>query len=94
MTEAWPSSQSGVNLTNGRPRGPSSVARCRAYTRGDGAGRFGLHRLPHFFGTEVQRRGMSIAVQEELMGHEDVKTTCGYQRVTREASKAVLRSVW
>ncbi len=59
-------------------------ALCRAYARGGGTGRFGLHRLRHFFGSEVQRRGMQLGIAKELMGHEDIKTTNGYTHVTVE----------
>jgi len=62
-------------------------ALCRAYARGGGKGRFGLHRLRHFFGTEVQRRGMLLGIAKELMGHDDIKTTNAYTHVTVEEAK-------
>jgi site-specific recombinase XerD len=63
-------------------------AMCRAYRRGNGIGRFGLHRLRHFFGTETRRRGMLLVVAKELMGHEDIKTTSGYSHVTPDEAKS------
>lgn len=63
-------------------------ALCRAYARGGGTGRFGLHRLRHFFGTETERRGMSLGLRQLLMGHEDVKTTQGYVHFTTDEAKA------
>lgn len=79
-------------LILGRLAGPLNAnglyqALCRAYARGGGTGRFGLHRLRHFFGTEVQRRGMLLGVARELMGHEDIKTTNAYTHVTLEEAK-------
>ena len=43
----------------------------------------GIHVLRHTFATELLRRGASVKVISELLGHNDIKTTCDiYSDVT------------
>ena len=59
----------------------------RAYRRGGGTGRFGLHRLRHLWGTTAAERGMHPAVSQQLMGHEDAKSQLPYQHPSDETKK-------
>jgi len=43
-----------------------------------------LHRLRHWFGTNVQRKGKDILVTQQLMGHANPATTAGYALVSAE----------
>lgn len=54
-------------------------AMCRAYLRGGGKKRFGLHRLRHMFGTAAVEGKMQIAVSLAIMGHVDEKSQRPYQ---------------
>jgi len=59
----------------------------RAYRRGGGTGRFGLHRLRHLFGTTGVERGMPSRISQAIMGHEDEKSQHAYQHPSDEAIK-------
>ena len=59
----------------------------RAYRRGGGKGRFGLHRLRHLFGTTAAERGMHPVISQLIMGHEDAKS----QRVYQNPSDAAIK---
>jgi site-specific recombinase XerD len=74
----------------GRPLTPNGLyqAMCRAYRRGGGTGRFGLHRLRHLFGTQASEGGMHPRISQEIMGHEDEKSQRIYQHPSSEVVKA------
>jgi integrase-like protein len=59
----------------------------RAYRRGGGTGRFGLHRLRHLFGTTAAEGGMHPLISQLIMGHEDPKSQQIYQNPSAEAVK-------
>jgi integrase/recombinase XerD len=63
-------------------------AMSRAYKRGGGATRFGLHRLRHYFGTTAAELGMHPRVSQQIMGHEDPKSQLPYQHPSDAAVKA------
>lgn len=63
------------------------LAMCRGYKRGGGVGRFGLHRLRHYWGTTAAEDGMHPVVSQAIMGHEDEKS----QRVYQHPSDAVIK---
>lgn len=75
---------------SGRPLTPNGLyqAMSRAYRRGGGTGRFGLHRLRHLFGTTAAEGGMHPRISQELMGHEDEKS----QRIYQHPSAGVVRN--
>jgi integrase/recombinase XerD len=60
----------------------------RAYRRGGGSGRFGLHRLRHLFGTKAAEGGMHPRISQEIMGHEDEKSQRVYQHPSADVVKA------
>lgn len=68
---------------------PSGIyqAMTRAYQRGGGTGRFGMHRVRHYWGTAAAEGGMSPVVSQELMGHEDPKSQRVYQHPSKEAKR-------
>ena len=59
----------------------------RAYRRGGGTGRFGLHRLRHLWGTAAAEGGMHPRISQSIMGHEDEKS----QRVYQHPSDAAIK---
>jgi integrase len=60
---------------------------CRAYKRGGGTGRFGLHRLRHYWGTAAAERGMHPVVSQAIMGHADEKSQRVYQHPSDETKQ-------
>ncbi len=52
-----------------------------------------IHQLRHLYATELLRRGVSIRVVQELLGHHSVKETQRYCAVTdvdrREAARVL-----
>jgi site-specific recombinase XerD len=86
--DARPDEHLFVSATGGQLT-PNGVyqAMSRAFNRGGGHGRFGLHRLRHRWGTDAAERGMHPVVSQELMGHEDPKS----QRVYQHPSDAAKR---
>ena len=46
--------------------------------------RLHIHQLRHLYATELLRRGVSIRVVQELLGHHSVKETQRYCAVTDE----------
>jgi len=74
----------------GEPLTPNGLyqAMGRAYRRGGGSGRFGLHRLRHLFGTKASDGGMHPRVSQEIMGHEDEKSQRIYQHPSSDVIKA------
>jgi integrase len=74
---------------SGEPLTPNGLyqAMSRAYRRGGGAGRFGLHRLRHLFGTTAAEKGMHPRISQQIMGHEDEKS----QRVYQHPSDKVVK---
>ena len=52
-----------------------------------------LHRLRHWYGTEVYRRTKDIRVTQELMRHESPATTAGYTLVSNEERTAAIRTL-
>lgn len=63
-------------------------AMCRAYRRGGGKARFGLHRIRHYWGTTAAERRMHPAVSQDLMGHADEKWQRQYQHPSDATKKA------
>ena len=62
-----------------QPNGVSQVIK----RLGDRAGvRLHIHQLRHLYATELLRRGVSIRVVQELLGHHSVKETQRYCAVT------------
>ncbi len=59
----------------------------RAYRRGGGTGRFGLHRLRHLWGTTAAEGGMHPRISQSIMGHEDEKSERVYQHPSDTAIK-------
>lgn len=49
-----------------------------------------LHRLRHWFGTNVQRLHRDLRVTQQLMGHADPRTTAGYALVADEDARAAV----
>lgn len=49
------------------------------------SGGFGPHSLRHTFGTELLNRGEDLRVVQELMGHEDIRSTTIYTKVALSA---------
>jgi integrase len=60
----------------------------RAYRRGGGSGRFGLHRLRHLWGTTAAEEGMHPRISQEIMGQQDEKS----QRIYQHPSAAVVKA--
>ncbi len=60
----------------------------RAYKRGGGSTRFGLHRLRHYFGTTAANGNMHPRISQQIMGHADEKS----QRVYQHPSDAVVKA--
>jgi integrase len=60
----------------------------RAYKRGGGSHRFGLHRLRHLFGTAAAEGGMHPVISQSIMGHADEKS----QRVYQHPSDATIKA--
>lgn len=50
-----------------------------------------LHQLRHLYATELLRRGVSIRVVQELLGHHSVKETQRYCAVTDQDRRAAAR---
>lgn len=88
-TEAVRGSDPLIVSATGAPLTPQGLyqAMCRAYNRGGGTKRFGLHRLRHMFGTAALEGGMHLGVSLAIMGHEDEKS----QRPYQHPSNATLR---
>jgi site-specific recombinase XerD len=63
-------------------------AMSRAYKRGGGTSRFGLHRLRHYFGTTAASENMHPRISQQIMGHADEKS----QRVYQHPSDAVVKA--
>jgi site-specific recombinase XerD len=63
-------------------------AMSRAYKRGGGSHRFGLHRLRHLFGTAAAEGGMHPVISQSIMGHADEKS----QRVYQHPSDATIKA--
>lgn len=63
-------------------------AMSRAYKRGGGKARFGLHRLRHYFGTTAANENMHPRISQQIMGHADEKS----QRVYQHPSDAVVKA--
>jgi integrase/recombinase XerC len=63
-------------------------AMCRAYKRGGGSTRFGLHRLRHYFGTTAANGNMHPRISQQIMGHADEKS----QRIYQHPSDAVVKA--
>jgi site-specific recombinase XerD len=63
-------------------------AMTRAYRRGGGKNRFGLHRLRHYFGTTAANENMHPRISQQIMGHADEKS----QRVYQHPSDDVVKS--
>lgn len=59
-------------------------AMSRAYARGGGKGRFGLHRLRHLFGTSAAEGGMHPLVRQLITGHAGEKSQRVYQHPSDE----------
>ena len=51
------------------------------------------HSLRHKFGFDLMARGVSIAVVQRLMGHEDPKTTVGYLHVAEQSLQDAVYSL-
>lgn len=49
-----------------------------------------LHRLRHWFGTNVQRKGKDLRVTQELMGHASPATTAGYALVSADDTRSAV----
>lgn len=49
-----------------------------------------LHRLRHWFGTNVQRLHKDLRVTQQLMGHADPRTTAGYALVADEDARVAV----
>lgn len=52
--------------------------------------RWGLHRLRHAFGTQVQRLGRDIRVTQECLRHRSIRSTQIYTQVTDEQRRAAI----
>ena len=50
-----------------------------------------IHQLRHLYATELLRRGVSIRVVQELLGHHSVKETQRYCAVTEVDRKEAAR---
>jgi integrase/recombinase XerC len=48
------------------------------------------HSLRHFYGTELALRGVGVSIAAQLLGHSDLKTTMGYQRLASRQLISVL----
>jgi len=52
-----------------------------------------MHCLRHTFGTEMAKR-VPLPVLQELLGHEDVKTTMQYVDVSEAQKREAIAAVW
>jgi integrase/recombinase XerD len=59
----------------------------RAYRRGGGTGRFGLHRLRHLWGTHAVEQNVPSRISQAIMGHQDAAS----QRVYQHPSDAAIK---
>ena len=50
-----------------------------------------IHQLRHLYATELLRRGVSIRVVQELLGHHSVKETQRYCAVTDKDRREAVR---
>jgi len=78
----------GGRLFTLQPNGVSQVVKRLA----DRAGvKLHIHQLRHLYATELLRRGASIRVVQELLGHHSVKETQRYCAVTEVDRKEAAR---
>lgn len=59
----------------------------RAYRRGGGTGRFGLHRLRHLWGTHAVEHNVPSRISQAIMGHQDAASQRPYQHPSEAAIK-------
>lgn len=83
-------------LEDGEPVTPQRLGRLVHYwSRSVGLRGWGLHRLRHAFGTEIQRASGDIRVTQECLRHRSIRSTQIYTAVTDEQRRAaVARLPW
>lgn len=52
------------------------------------------HRLRHFYGTYLSRKGVPVQVIQELMGHSSPATTMGYVKVSNREKVETIKKVF
>lgn len=63
-------------------KGRAQVAMKKAITAANIHKRISIHNLRHSFATHCVEHGMDLCSLQELMGHEDLKTTALYTKLT------------
>lgn len=63
------------------------------WARSVGLNRWGLHRLRHRFGTEIQREYRDLRVTQECLRHRSVTSTQVYTQVTDQQRRAAITSL-
>ena len=57
-------------------------------------GHFTFHALRHTFATQALKGGMALPVIQQLLGHEDPKTTMIYAAILPEAARRAYRKTF